>query len=145
MAAKKYYTVDSAKKKVFAQMEKLTKADLKAIKTYLELGYTLSEVLPAEKEKIYTQANILKFFEDNKKDEKIAAAKITYDEKYNEQAGTSRTRKNKTTGIIEPIADEPKFNKDGKPVAKGFIHALKWFKTEFEYDAAAKTFKFIEK
>ena len=65
MARAPKYEIDNKKKVIKADVAKLTEKDIKKVKTYLALGYTLEEVIP---KKIYTKENILAFIKDNKID-----------------------------------------------------------------------------
>ena len=63
MARAPKYVVDNKKKVVKADVSKLNEKDIKKVKNYLALGYTLEEI---EVKKIYTKENILAFVKDNK-------------------------------------------------------------------------------
>ena len=83
----------------------------------------------AEEENPYSQKNIEKFL----KKEENKALYEEYKKRYDEQAGTNRTRKQKD-GTIEKIANEPKWLKNGNPKKKGFANCIGWFTDKFEYD-----------
>ena len=149
MAAAKKYTVDNKERKIFATIAKLSPADLKEIKNYIALGYEIVDVEPpkltkeekaeraaankaakakAEEENPFSQKNIEAFLQ---KDENKALY-AEYQTRYNEQAGTNRSRK--INGKVERIPDEPKYLKSGKPKKKGFANCIGWFTDKFEYD-----------
>lgn len=138
MAAKKNFVIDG--KKIFACVPKLKKFEMAEIKKYLELGYELIATEPKtetkeEKEakrKVnpYSRENVEKFLKQKGNEELFAE----YDRRYNEQAGTNRTKDGK------PIKDEPKFLKDGTPKKKGFANCIGWFRSLYTFDEKANTY-----
>ena len=156
MAAAKKYTVDNKERKIFATIAKLSPADLKEIKNYIALGYEIVDVEPpkltkeekaeraaankaaaakAKEENPFSQQNIEKFL---KKDENKALY-AEYQARYNEQAGTNRSRK--VNGKVERIADEPKYLKSGKPKKKGFANCIGWFTDMYDFNEETNTYE----
>ena len=152
--AKSNYTVDNTQKKIFAEVAKLNKKELAAVKNYIALGYAIVEpvkkdLTKAEREEKkakdeaareanpYSKINIEKFL----KQEVNEALWEEYTKRYNEQAGTNRTIKNEKGERVK-LDDDPKFLKDGTPKKKGFANCIGWFRKMFEYDDAAK--KYVE-
>jgi hypothetical protein len=140
MAKAANFTIDNKKQEVRAVVAALSERELKEVKNYLALGYTL---VPVERPKKTAE---------QKAQEAIAAAVnpygrtmieaflkrpenaeyyAIYDRRYNEQAGTNRKGKD----------DEPVWKKDGTPKLKGFANCIGWFTDIFEYDKEKKTYK----
>ncbi len=65
MARAPKFEIDNKKKKVFADVEKLSDKEVKIVSKYLSLGYEL-EYKPTKK--IFTKSNIEKFIKDKKVD-----------------------------------------------------------------------------
>ena len=156
-AKEKNYEVDNDKKIVSAVVVKLTEREKKEVKNYLDLGYNLQPKEPkvrtkeeieaakeAEKEakakNPYSKQNIEAFLQK----EGNEALWEEYQQRYDEQAGTNRRRKNKA-GVVEALKDEPVFLKSGEPKKKGFANCVGWFQEHFEYDAKAKEYKPVKK
>ena len=156
MTKERNYSINNEEQAVYAVVVKLSAKEKKEIKNYLDLGYKLVPIEPkvrtkeevkeakkaAEEAKAanpYSQQNVEKFLQ-NKGNEALWAE---YQQRYNEQAGTNRHRKNKK-GVVEPLPDEPKFLKDGTPKNKGFANCIGWFKAQFEYDEKAKDYKAVK-
>lgn len=149
MAREKNYKVIGSE--IHAVILKLTERETKEVKKYLDLGFKLVVVEPVVKSKEekaaeqkanpYAKENVEAFLQ-SLTDKKYWE---TYQARYNEQAGTNRMQKNKKTGKVEKIADEPKFLKSGEPKLKGFANCIGWFKENFEYDAEAKEYKPVGK
>lgn len=129
-------------KTIIADIAKLTEKELKEVKNYRELGY---ELIAKQKEKLtkeekeenrrknpYSQQNVEKFL--NKPENKELLKE--YQNRYNEQAGTNRHKRDKKTGEMISIPDEPKYLKNGEPKKKGFATCIGWFNEKFtgEYD-----------
>ena len=118
--AKANYTVDNAKKIIVVKMETATEKDMRAVMNYQKLGYTIK---PFEKVK--------------KTEEELKASKFSKGnvEKYLDKNGTpeqkARYKAIKEEQVIDKETNEPKFTKTGKPVKKGYIAALKYFRKEF--------------
>ncbi|MBP3708506.1 MAG: hypothetical protein J6J36_07955 [Clostridia bacterium] len=144
MAKEKNYKVIG--NEIHAVILKLTEKETKEVKKYMDLGFKLVVKEPvvktkeekAEEQKAnpYSKENVEAFLKSL--DDK--SYWTTYEARYNEQAGTNRMQKNKKTGKVEKIADEPKYLKSGEPKKKGFANCIGWFKENFEYDAAAKKY-----
>lgn len=157
-AKEKNYEVDNDKKIVSAVVVKLTEREKKEVKNYLDLGYNLQPKEPKvrTKEEIeaakkaakeeqaanpYSKQNVEAFLQK----EGNEALWEEYQQRYNEQAGTNRHRKNKD-GVVEALEDEPVFLKDKKtPKKKGFANCVGWFQEHFVYDAKAKEYKPVKK
>ena len=154
--AKTNYTVDNGQKIIFADVAKLNKKELAAVKNYLALGYEIvepekkdlsKEEVEAKKAKAaaeraknpYSSINVEAFLKQKGNE----ALWEEYTKRYNEQAGTNRTKKN-DKGEIEEIKDEPKFLKSGKPKKKGFANCIGWFRSKYAYDEETKTYKPVE-
>lgn len=144
MAKEKNYKVIG--NEIHAVILKLTEKETKEVKKYMDLGFKLVVKEPvvktkeekAEEQKAnpYSKENVEAFLKSL--DDK--SYWTTYEARYNEQAGTNRMQKNKKTGKVEKLADEPKYLKSGEPKKKGFANCIGWFKENFEYDAAAKKY-----
>jgi hypothetical protein len=141
MANKNYYTKGN---KVYADVSKLTTTEKRKVKNLRDLGFELVEIeIKTTKEQKeaakvvnpYSQQNVEKFLQRPENEELWKL----YTKMYNEQAGTNRIKEGK------PIADEPKFKKDGTPKLKGFAPCIRWFRSEFEYNEKAKTYEPKEK
>ena len=140
--AQKHYTIDNEKQNVYVVMELVNDKELKLVKKYIKLGYTL---IPVEKEKrIYktkeqkqaeekekaelaakkpfSEVNVQTYLEENG----TAAQKKKYYEMYNEQAHD----KNGNPVYYKTDSPDGKFKK-GEPKKKGHIATLSWFKEEF--------------
>lgn len=129
--AEKNYKISG--KKIYAVVPNLKAAEIKAIKNYVALGYEIVEVEAPKKEKkesAYTAEKVVAFLKQKGNEELFAE----YERRYNEQAGTNRTKDGK------PIADEPKFLKDGTPKKKGFANCIGWFRSLYTFDEVAKTY-----
>ena len=156
-AKEKNYEVDNDKKIVSAVVVKLTEREKKEVKNYLDLGYNLQPKEPKvrTKEEIeaakkaakeeqaanpYSKPNVEAFLQQ----EGNEALWEEYQQRYHEQAGTNRHRKNKN-GEVKALEDKPVFLKSGEPKEKGFANCIGWFKEYFEYDAKAKEYKPVKK
>ena len=156
MTKERNYTINNEEQAVYAVVVKLSAKEKKEIKNYLDLGYKLVPVAPkvrtkeevkeakkaAEEAKAanpYSQQNVEAFLQ-RKGNEELWEE---YKERYKEQAGTNRHRKNKD-GVVEPLPDEPKFLKSGEAKKKGFANCIGWFKAQFEYDEKAKDYKAVK-
>lgn len=149
MAKEKNYKVIG--NEIHAVILKLTEKETKEVKKYIDLGFKLVVKQPVAKTKEekaaeqkanpYSKENVEAFLK-GLKDQKYWE---TYYARYNEQAGTNRKQKNKDTGVVESIADEPKYLKDGNPKLKGYANCIGWFKENFVYDEEAKEYKPVEK
>lgn len=149
------YRVDG--NKVYAVITKLTDKETKEVKKYIELGFQIvaeepkkltkeekkekaaankAEKQKKSKENPYSKENVEKFLKQKGNEELWKE----YQERYNEQAGTNRFRKNEA-GVKEKIEDEPKVLKSGKPKKKGYANCIGWFTDKFEWDEEAKEYK----
>lgn len=144
MAKEKNYKVIG--NEIHAVILKLTEKETKEVKKYMDLGFKLvvkQPVVKTKEEKAaeqkanpYSKENVeafLKGLEDKTYWE-------TYKARYNEQAGTNRKQKDKKTGKVVALDDEPKYLKTGEPKKKGFANCIGWFKENFEYDTEAKKY-----
>ena len=135
--------------KVFATVAKLKQKEIKEIKNYIDLGFELVNVEApkvTKEEKAaaiaanpYSKQNVEAFLKKKGNEELLKE----YKARYNEQAGTNRTRKE--NGEIINIPDVPVFKKDGTPKAKGYANCIGWFRSMFTYDEAAKEYVATEK
>lgn len=117
MAEKKQnFTVDNERKKIYAVVAKLKAKELKVIKNYVALGYTLvaQEEAPKEANPAFKEDAVKAFLSEAGREADLEE----YNKIYNEQA------KDKETG-------EPKFKKDGTPKIKGHVATLGWFKKTY--------------
>lgn len=117
MAEKKQnFTVDNERKKIYAVVAKLKAKELKVIKNYVALGYTLVAQEEAKKEvnPIFTEDAVKEYLSEAGREAELKE----YNKIYNEQA------KDKETG-------ELKFKKDGTPKIKGHVATLGWFKKTY--------------
>lgn len=149
MAKEKNYWVSN--NEVHAVVMKLTEKETKEVRKYIDLGFKLVQEQPKVKTKEekedekknnpYSKVNVEKFLqslEDKKYWEE-------YQKRYHEQAGTNRTQKDKATGEIKVIPDEPKVLKSGKPKEKGFANCIGWFKANFTYNKETGTYDKVNK
>ena len=150
MAKEKHYKVVG--NTVFADMGHLTAQEIREIKGFVAIGFKVVHQDPPqrskeEKEKDkelmaatchYSQKKVEDFLKRIDKDNNNTALMDEYTKHYKEQAGTNRkqtvTKDDGTKEIIE-LANEPVFKSDGTPKPKGFINALRWFKSKYEYNA----------
>lgn len=143
-----YYVVG---KEIFAIVSKLTEKEKKEVKNYIDLGFKLVVKEPVVKTKEqkeaerkqnpYSKENVEAFLKSLEDD----SLWNEYEARYKEQAGTNRKQKNKETGKIEALADEPKFLKSGEIKKKGFANCIGWFKERYTYDKETKTYVPVEK
>ena len=121
--AKHYET--TANKQILVSVDKLTAKELKVVKNYIELGYTLIEVQPVKKEVVdekWTKKGIETFIAKNATDEQ----KKEYEYLTTKQAVSKKTGK-------------PLFNKNGSPRKVGIVGAFHWLSETFEeYGAEPK-------
>lgn len=82
MARSPKYEIDNKKKVVKADIAKLNEKEIKKVKNYIALGYSLEEVEPV---KIFTKENILAFIKDNKIDFDLKALMNEKNEKGNKK------------------------------------------------------------
>ncbi len=101
-------------KKVIAKVAALSDKELKAVKNYLALGYTLEEFKKEKKEP----------------DEAFKALTI---QKWLEENGTKAQKKEYWDRFNAPVVKDgvTKTKKDGTPKVKGHVATLAWFKKEF--------------
>ena len=106
-------------KDIFVTVEKLTDEEMKVVKKYLDLGYTMKEMVVEKKPpKVAFREDVIKAWLEKNAKEKLEV----YDWYYNQQAKTiDKETKEKVL----------KFKKDGSPILKGHIGTLAWFKDEF--------------
>lgn len=123
---------------IIANIAKLSAKELKEIKNYRELGY---ELIAKQKEKLtkekkeenrrknpYAKQNVEKFLNRPENKELLKE----YQNRYNEQAGTNRHKRDEKTGEMISIPDEPKYLKNREPKKKGYAWCIVWFKEKFE-------------
>lgn len=130
--AKKHYEINNATKQVLAVVEKLTDAETKAVKKYLDLGYVLVAQEQPKKKKATeeeqkanpkSEINIQKYLKANA----TAEQQKKYWDLYNRQAKDKET---KQPVFYKTDSKNGKFKKgDPKPV--GHIGTLRWFKETF--------------
>lgn len=132
------YRIDG--KKIYATVAKLKATELKEIKNYVALGYEIIDVKPqplTKEEKAakqdanhYSQKNVLAFLQQKGNEELLKE----YNKRYNEQAGTNRTK----DGV--KIPDEPKFLKNGQPKKKGYANCIGWFRSLYTWNEDSKAY-----
>lgn len=131
--AVKHYEVDNINHIVKAVVVKLSEKELKEIKNYVALGYTLVNIEPPKKKKVteedkknnpFSEQNVKKYLEEHGTEKQ----KADYYKIYNTQAKDKKT--NMPAVYKTNSKDQQKF-KAGDPKPKGHIATLQWFKNEF--------------
>lgn len=107
------YEINSKAKTITVKMGSITPKQLKLVKNYVELGYKLIEYVKPTNDK-FKKETIKNFLDQNGTKEQIA--------KYNELYNTPQ---------IDKDTKKQKLTKAGKPMVKGHIATLQWFKKEF--------------
>ena len=157
---RKHYSVNG--NKVFAEVVKLTDKETKEVKKYLMLGFELvpitKEVTKEEEAKLKEERKVEKAKEaEERKNNPYAKENVEaflnkkgneklleeYKKRYNEQAGTNRTRTNEKGQVIA-IQDEPKYKKNGEPKIKGYANCIGWFRGMYEYNEELKDYKLVK-
>lgn len=117
------YKVDDKKQIIYADVPKLTERDIKEIRKFTAIGYSIVNRKKEKKEKNpkFTAESIQKFLKENatKEQEK------TYWEKFNAPV------LDKETGKPVKYEKDTKTHKKGDIKIKGHIATLKWFKETF--------------
>lgn len=122
-----HYEAKLKEKIVVAEIEKLTDAELKAVKNYMALGFEMQPLvktkkkveIASEEEKLknpYSTTNVRKYLAE----EGTKAQQEKYWELYNE----------KTENIYKKDSKDGK-HKKGDARVKGHVYTLKWFKETF--------------
>lgn len=111
--ASKNYVIDKEEKVIYANVASLTEKQVKAIKNYLALGYTLTEKEKTPNEKMKKE-NVVAYLNENGTQAQIA--------KFNEIMEEI---------VIDKETKQPKKLKDGTPKKKGYVAALQYFKKQF--------------
>lgn len=130
--AKKHYEVNNTTKQVFVDMVKVTEAEKKVIKNYLDLGYvsvaiekpkTKKATEEEKKANPFSEQNIQSFL----KSKGTAEQNKKYWDLYNQQAKDKVT---KQPTFYKTNSKDGRF-KAGDPKPVGHIGTLRWFKAEF--------------
>ena len=102
------YTIDKKNKIVVAKVGNLTENQLKIVRNYIGLGYTLQEYVKPKTDKFKREV-VEKYLKENGTQKQIE----TYNKIINEPCKNGGTKK------------------DGTPKTKGYVAGLKYFKSEF--------------
>lgn len=108
------YTIEG--KNVVAKVSQLTEKELKSVKNYLALGYTLVEYKKPKKEpkEAFKAATIQEWLKENA----TKAQQEEYWERFN-------------SPVIDKDTKQPKVKKNGEPRIRGHVATLAWFKKTF--------------
>lgn len=117
MAKKNYCIIDDTKQTITFVADKLTKKEQETIKGLIAIGYnvnrtTAEELYPSKN--IYSKENVYKFLKSKGKEAEEAFKAEAEAVAIDKETGAAKTYKN------------------GKPRKKGYVGALKKFRSEYE-------------
>lgn len=129
MGITKHYEINNNTKTISANMGILNDKDLKIIKNYVAIGYTLNPIEPEKK--------VVKIATDEERAKNpYSAVNI---QKYLEEEGTDKQKADYWKLYNAPLKNNACYQKDskdgkhkaGEPRFKGHVGTLKWFKESF--------------
>ena len=126
----KHYEVNNEERVVNAKMHLLNDEDLRVLKNYVAIGYSINPVEPKKQKVViasdeekalnpYSAMNVQKFIEEKGTEEQ----KKKYWELFNTRL--------KNNAVYKDDTKDGK-HKKGEPRVKGHIYTLKWFKDTFK-------------